>query len=107
MCVVHRLKKLMIGKKPGEKLFDLEVRKTGRFVKKLAGMIKMKNWYTWVWRPIRCGEATAVTASGMNSQQVMELCQLKSRGVMCYVDEDMVDKALFNEELIISDSEDE
>ena len=53
LCVVHRLKRRLVGKKPGAKLFDLEARKTGRFVKKLAGMIKMKNWSSWIWRSIR------------------------------------------------------
>ena len=43
----------------------------------------------------------------MNFHQVMELGQWKSEGVMHDVDEDMVDKALFNEELTMSDSDEE
>ena len=108
LCLVHRLKQRMVCKKPGDKLFNLKIRETGGFVKKVAGMVKIKNWPSWTWRSIRHVKATALTASGMNFHQVVGLGQWKSgQGVMCYVDEDMVDKELFNKELVDSDTEEE
>ena len=44
---------------------------------------------------------------GLNFHAVMELGEWKSSAVLNYVDQDMVDKNMFNEEMVDSDSDSE
>ena len=104
-CIFHRLAERMAGKKPGESLWNFKAHEA---LARIRGSLSAVGYMgtSMSWKGFRAGKASCMAAQGCTIGEILTAGEWKSRALLAYVDEIVIDSAAMLQETM-HESEDE
>ena len=104
-CILHRVAEKLVGRKPGETLWNFKAHDA---LSRIRGSLSAIGCVgtSMSWKAFRAGKASCLAAQGCSIGEILTAGEWKSRAFLAYVDETVIDSAAMLKESM-QESEDE